>query len=93
MSYFDELYAGFFGRFSPLWDEINQKEREVIDVEYEDISDQIQQSSDSASTPCAELISQPHSGSKSLSDLEREIFRSEIGIRFNAPDTILKFNI
>ena len=41
MGYFDELYAGFFGRYSPLWDEI-EREREIIDVEYEDLSDQIE---------------------------------------------------
>lgn len=40
MGYFDELYAGFFGHFSPLWDEI-EREREIIDVDYEDISNQI----------------------------------------------------
>ena len=37
MNYFD-LYAGFLGQFSPLRAEI---EREIIDVEYEDISDQV----------------------------------------------------
>lgn len=41
MGYFDELYAGFFGRYSPLWSEI-EREREIIDVEYEDLSGQIE---------------------------------------------------
>lgn len=39
MSYFDELYAGFLGRYSPLWGEIHEK-REVIDVEYVDMSNE-----------------------------------------------------
>lgn len=57
MNYFDELYAGFFGQYSPIWDEIKREKREIIDIEYEDMSDQIQQSSDSISIPCAKLIS------------------------------------
>lgn len=41
MSLYEELYAGFFGRYSPIWNEI-EREREIIDVEYEDLSDQIE---------------------------------------------------
>lgn len=92
MSYFDELYAGFFGRYSPLWDEL-ERESEIIDVEYEDISDQIQQTSNSALTPCAELIPQSSHRLKPPSKMEREIFQSQLGVRFDAPNTILKFNI
>lgn len=44
MGYFDELYAGFFGHFSPLWDEL-ERENEIIDVEFEDLSDQITEDS------------------------------------------------
>ena len=93
MSYFDELYAGFLGRFSPIWGEVYQQEHEIIDVEYEDISDQIQQTSDSASIPCAELIFQSSSQPKSPTNMERDIFQSQMGIRFNVPNTILKINI
>ena len=93
MSYFDVRYAGILGRFSPIWDEIYHEEQEIIDVEYEDISDQVQQTSDSSSTPCAMLTSQSSHRFKPSSNLEREIFQSQIGIRFDAPNRILKINI
>lgn len=93
MSYYDELYAGFFGRYSPIWDEIYQREEEIIDVEYEDISDQNHQTSNSASIPCAELIHQPAPQFKPPSNMEREVFQSQMRIRIEAPNTILKINI
>lgn len=34
MGYFDDLYAGFLGRYSPIWDEI---EANIEDVEYIDL--------------------------------------------------------
>lgn len=51
---FDELYAGFFGRYSPLWNEI-EREREIIDVEYEDLSDQIESNPQLTDNPIPEV--------------------------------------
>lgn len=65
----------------------------IIDVEYEDLSDEIQQPSNSIEFPNAELIYQTRPRPKPISEWERDIICSQMGIRINAPETILKINI
>lgn len=76
-----------------LFKPYREEPREIIDVEYEDLSDQIQQPSNAIEISNAELMSQTYSHSKSISEMERDIICSQMGIRFSAPDTILKINI